>query len=103
MVLSLAPNARLGRQEIRAHTPNGYSNLRPFDVSDLPDFLENEPNNTTDKVNVVNIPIVINGRIAPEKDIDRFKFKSDKDQKLVYEVVASRFGSRLDSLLIRFG
>ena len=99
MVLNLAPKAPLGRQEIRAHTPNGYSNLRPFDVSDLPDFLETEPNNTIEKANVVSIPIVINGRIAPEKDIDRFKFKSDKDQKLVCDVVANRFGSKLDSLL----
>ncbi len=100
MTLNLAPNAPTGRQEIRAHTPNGYSNLRPFHVSDLPDFIESEPNNTTDKVNVVTIPVVINGRIAPEKDIDRFKFKSDRDQKLVCDVVANRYGSKLDSLLI---
>ncbi len=100
MLLNLAPNAPVGRQEIRAHTPNGYSNLRPFDVSDLPDFKEIEPNNTTDKVNVVTIPVVINGRIAPAKDIDRFKFKSDKEQKLICDVVANRFGSKLDSLLI---
>jgi len=99
IVLSLAEKAPLGRQEIRAHTPNGYSNLRLFEVSDLPDFTESEPNNTMDKVNTVTIPIVINGRIAPEKDIDRFKFKSDKDQKLVCDVMASRFGSKLDSLL----
>jgi len=99
MLLNLAAKAPLGRQEIRAHTPNGSSNLRPFDVSDLPDFTEVEPNNTTDKVNVVTIPVAINGRISPAKDIDRFKFKSDKDQKLVCDVVASRFGSKLDSLL----
>jgi hypothetical protein len=72
----------------------------PFDVQDFPDFLEVEPNNTTDKVNTVTIPVAINGKIDPAKDIDRFKFKSDKDQKLICEVVAFRFGSPLDALLI---
>lgn len=100
MLLNIASSSPLGRQEIRANTPNGYSNLRPFDVSDLVDFLETEPNNTTDKVNTVSIPVVINGRIGGEKDIDRFKFKVGQDQKLVCEVLASRFGLRLDALLI---
>lgn len=100
MTLSIAPTAPLGRQEIRASTPNGYSNPRAFDVSDLPDFLEVEPNNTTDKVNTISIPVVINGRIGGGKDIDRFKFKAAQDQKLVCEVLASRFGSRLDALLM---
>jgi len=99
MTLSIAPTAPLGRQEIRANTPNGYSNLRAFQASDLPDFLETEPNDTTDKVNVVTIPVVINGRIGTPKDIDRFRFKSGADQKLICEVVASRLGSRLDALL----
>ena len=100
MTLNIAPMAPLGRQEIRASTPNGYSNLRAFDVSDLPDFLESEPNDATDKANTLSIPVVINGRIGGEKDIDRFKFKAAQDQKLVCEVLASRFGSRLDALLM---
>src|SRR5262249_10463784 len=100
MVFAIATTASLGRQEIRARTPNGFSNPLPFDVSDFPNFLETEPNNTTDKVNTVTVPVVINGRIGEAKDIDRFKFKSAKDQKLICEVLASRFGSRLDALLV---
>jgi hypothetical protein len=100
MSLKVSPTAPRGRQEIRANTPRGYSNLVPFDVQDLPDFLETEPNNTTDKVNTVSIPVAINGKIKEPKDIDRFKFKSSKDQKLVCEVIAQRFGSPLDALLV---
>jgi hypothetical protein len=100
MTLNISPSAPRGRQEIRANTPKGYSNLVPFDVQDFPDFLETEPNNSTDKVNTVSIPVAINGKIKESKDIDRFKFKSDKDQKLVCEVVAQRFGSPLDALLV---
>ncbi|MCI0744861.1 MAG: hypothetical protein L0Y58_05580 [Verrucomicrobia subdivision 3 bacterium] len=100
MTLNIAPNAPRGRQDIRAHTPRGYSNLIPFDVQDFPNSLETEPNNETNQANSLNIPVVINGRIGEPKDLDRFKFKSDKDQKLICEVIAYRFGSAVDALLV---
>jgi hypothetical protein len=81
------------------HTPRGLSNLIPFDVQDLPEVLETEPNNATDKLNTVSIPVVINGRIGEAKDVDLFRFKSDKNQQLICEVIAQRFGSPLDALL----
>ncbi|PYI82856.1 MAG: hypothetical protein DME26_16305 [Verrucomicrobia bacterium] len=100
MTLNIDAKARRGRQEIRAATPRGLSNLVPFDVSDMNEIIESEPNDDADKAQSVTIPVVINGRMGEAKDIDRFKFKSDKDQKLVCEVVASAFGSKLDALLI---
>jgi len=45
------------------------------------------------------VPVTINGRIGSPKDVDVFKFKSDKDQRLICEVYAQRLGSRLDALL----
>ena len=100
LMFNIAPDAPLGRQEVRARAPKGFSNLVPFDVQDIPDYLEVEPNNTTDKANAISLPVAINGHIDSAKDIDRFKFKSDKDQKIICEVVAYRFGSPLDALLI---
>ena len=100
MTLNIAAGAPRGRQEIRANTPKGLSNLVPFDVQDFPNFLESEPNNDTNKANTVTVPVAINGKIGEAKDIDRFKFKSEKDQKLVCEVIANRFGSPLDTLLV---
>ena len=99
MTLNIAPNAPLGRQDIRANTPKGLSNLLPFDVSDYPDFSETEPNDAIKEANALSVPVVINGKVGSAKDIDRFKFKSDKDQKLVCDVIAYRFGSALDALL----
>ena len=96
MTLNVAPGAPLGRQDIRANTPKGLSNLLPFDVSEHPDFVEVEANET----NAITVPVVVNGKIGEAKDIDRFKFKSDKDQKLVCDVIAHRFGSMLDTLLV---
>jgi hypothetical protein len=100
MTLNIAASAPRGRQDIRANTPKGYSNLVPFDVQEFPNFIEAEPNDETNKANTVPVPIAINGKIGATRDADRFKFKSDKDQKLVCEVVAHRFGSPLDALLI---
>jgi hypothetical protein len=100
MTLDIAAKAPLGRQDIRANTPKGLSNLLPFDVSDHPDFSETETNDVIKEANAITVPVAINGRIGSAKDIDRFKFKSDKDQKLVCDVIAHRFGSMLDTLLI---
>ncbi len=99
MTLDIAPKAPRS-QEIRVKTPRGYSNLIPFNVSDLNEIMEAEPNNTLTNAQSVTVPLVINGRIGEPKDVDRFKFKSGSDQKLTLDVAASRFGSRLDALLI---
>ena len=99
MTLDIAAKAPRS-QEIRVKTPRGYSNLIPFNVSDLNEITEAEPNNALTNAQAVTVPLVINGRIGEPKDIDRFKFKSASDQKLVCDVSASRFGSKLDALLI---
>jgi hypothetical protein len=99
--LTLAIDANSPRtQEIRVKAPRGYSNLIPFSVSDLPDTMEAEPNDAVTNAQAVTLPLVINGRIGGAKDVDRFRFKSDKDQKVACDVAASRFGSKLDALLI---
>jgi hypothetical protein len=95
----IAPDAPLGRQDVRAHTPHGYSNPLPFEAGDLPEFMEGEPNNAADKANPIGAPVVINGRIGEPKDVDVFRLKAAADQKLVIEVRARQFGSPLDALL----
>ena len=95
-IASQAPRS----QEIRVKTPRGYSNLIPFNVSDLNEIMEAEPNNDLAEAQAVTAPLVINGRIGMAGDVDRFKFKSATDQKLVCEVSANRFGSKLDALLM---
>jgi len=99
MTLNIEAQAAAGRQEIRLRAPGGLSNLLPFQVSDLPEMAEAEPNDDPAKPAAVRIPVVINGRLGAARDVDRFRFKADKDQRLVFEVAASRFGSRLDAYL----
>jgi hypothetical protein len=99
LTLALAPDAPLGRQEIRARTAAGYSNPIGFEVGDLPEQSEAEPNNTTDKANALSAPIALNGRIGMPGDLDTFRFKSPADQRWTIDVLARRFGSPLDVLL----
>ncbi|PYM12023.1 MAG: hypothetical protein DME18_12470, partial [Verrucomicrobia bacterium] len=99
MKLKIEPNAPLGQQEIRAHTTKGFSNPVLFDVGELGEFDETEPNNAITNANAVSLPVVINGRIQGAKDADQFKFKVEKNQTFVFEVEASRFGSPLDAVL----
>jgi hypothetical protein len=99
LTLQVEPEAPRGRQEIRLRAPGGLSNLVPFEVSELPELAEVEPNEDPAKAPVVTWPVVINGRVGAERDVDRFRFKADKDQRIVCEVAASRYGSRLDAHL----
>ncbi len=99
LVLEIAPDAAR-TQEIRIRTSRGQSNLLPFGVSDGAELADAEPNDDPAKPQAITTPCVINGRIGSEGDIDRFRFRSETDQKLVLDVAAGRFGSKLDALLI---
>jgi len=99
ITLNIDPNAPLGRQEIRLNTARGLSNPIQFDVQDLAEIRETEPNNSGTNVNAVTPPVTVNGQINVAKDIDRFTFKAAADGKLVCVVEARRFGSPLDAFL----
>lgn len=99
MSLRIAADAPLGRQDIRAHTRAGHSNPVAFEVSDLPDVHEAEPNDAPAQAATLPVPGAVNGRIDAPKDVDHFRFRPDRDQRLVLEVHARRFGSPLDALL----
>jgi len=78
----------LGTTEFRAQGTNLSSNPKPFEIGDLPESLETEPNDTSATANPITVPLTINGRIGRPKDIDVFAFKSDKDQHLICEINA---------------
>jgi hypothetical protein len=99
MTLNIDENSPLGRQEIRLNTPQGLSNPIQFDVQDLPEITEAEPNEALTNANAATVPVVVNGRVGKAKDTDRFRFKPGADGKLVVDIEARRYGSPLDSLV----
>ena len=99
MTLQLAKDAPGGQQELRTVSPLGLSNPFPFMVGDLPQVMESEPNTSVTHANVVSLPGAINGKIQSAKDYDAFRFRAEKDQRIVFDVIAQKFNSPLDALL----
>jgi hypothetical protein len=78
------------------------TNQTAFIVSSLPQFIEQEPNDTPEKATRVTLPCGINGRIQQPRDLDHFIFKATKGKAIRLEVKARRFGSPLQSSLDSF-
>jgi hypothetical protein len=69
-------------------------------ATDLPLVAEAAADN--DKLEMsqaITSPIVVNGRIEQENDLDLFAFEAKKGDLLSFEVIARRTGSQLDSYL----
>jgi hypothetical protein len=56
-------------------------------------------NDKAETAQMVTVPMVINGRIERENDLDLFAFEAKKGDLLTFEVIARRTGSQLDSYL----
>lgn len=74
------------------------SNAVPFALGELPEGVEQEPNDEAPQP--VAMPRLINGRIARPGDRDRFLLEGRAGDVVVAEVVARRLESPLDSLLL---
>ena len=77
----------------------GKQLLRPirFAVDDLPEYNEKEPNNSVNESETVELPMIVNGRILDENDIDCFAFEAQKGQHVIIDVSARTLDSPLDA------
>ena len=75
------------------------SNTVSYAVDSLPEFVEDESNDTLRTAQKVALPQTINGRIAKPGDVDIFRFDCPAGYEFAAEVYARRLGSPLDSLL----
>jgi hypothetical protein len=95
--VSLQVPDRLGVQQIQLDLGGVKTNPVTFIVSDLPQVLEEEGNDTPDKATRVTVPCGINGRLEKNRDLDHFIFKGTKGKAILFEVKARRFGTLLNS------
>ena len=101
--VTAAKDVAPGLHWFRIRTPLGTSNLMPFDVGSLPGSVcqresrgaqaETQPESTT-------LPATLVGTIAVPGEIDSYEFDGRAGEELVFQVAASRLGSRLESLLV---
>ena len=80
--------------------PENTSNQFAFDLDELPEVLEQEPNDAIAQVQPVDVPCVLNGRIGKPGDVDCWAVRATKDQTVEFDLLAARLGSPLDSVLV---
>jgi hypothetical protein len=92
-------NAAPGRVMVRARTPLGISNEIPFEVTELPQAVEAEPNNTPAEANSVSLPSEVSANFDTPADEDLYRFHVPYKQFVSLEVLAGRYGSPVAPLL----
>jgi len=79
--------------------PKLLSNSIPYAVNTLPECEESESNDTTKDAQLIDPPMIINGRIDRPGDVDVFQLNGQAGDEVVAEVYSRRLNSPLDSLL----
>jgi hypothetical protein len=95
--VAVGPNVPVGLHDYRLRTPRG-THVGVFHVGSLPRLNEVEPNNDLKQAQRITLPVMIDG-IVESDDYDVFRFHADAGEMLIFDVMATRAGSRLDSTL----
>ena len=70
-----------------------------FEAGDGAEVAAAEPDDDPSQVEILPVPVTVNGRIDKPGDADVFAVRASKGQSLVVEVLARRLGSPVDSFL----
>jgi hypothetical protein len=89
----------VGSYDVRLINKWGVSNARVFEVGDLAEVLEKEPNNEVDQAQRIDVNTTVNGSIAAPTDVDYYVFAAKKGQRVVVSCLASSIDSRLIAAL----
>lgn len=91
LTVAIAKDAAPGPCWIRLHDHDGASIARPFIVGLLPEVMEQEPNDDPKKPHPIEkLPIVVNGRLEKNGEVDTFAVTLTKGQTLVASLEAHR-------------
>jgi hypothetical protein len=86
--ITLPKSLRSGDYELRLSATNGLSNPLMFQIGQMPEVSEKEPNDMPAKaMSLPAFPVLVNGQIMPG-DVDSFRFHARKGQTLVFEAAA---------------
>jgi len=89
--ISIPGDARPGIYWLRLYNRVGASSPRPFLVSDLPDVIEEEPNNSSNEAPHLEKPsLMIHGRLEKKGDVDSYSVDLQDGDVLVADLTASR-------------
>lgn len=98
--VTLPADAPEGAAEFTVLTPAGESGPHKLLVEKtIPVIAEKEPNNGFKQAQPVALPQAVDGVIGQNQDVDVFRFEGKAGQRVLIEVLATRYGSALDSYL----
>ncbi|QDT42999.1 hypothetical protein Pan241w_30940 [Gimesia alba] len=95
-----APSKSMEGFEYRLPAKNGPSNSVFIGFATEKQVSENEPNNTPETTQLVNVPCEITGRFANRGDRDWYDFKAKKGDVFQIEVLSQRLGVGTDPFLV---
>ncbi|PYV81879.1 MAG: hypothetical protein DMG05_29130, partial [Acidobacteria bacterium] len=95
--ISVGPKVPVGLHDYRLRTPRG-THVGVVHVGSLPRQTEVEPNSDLKHAQAITLPVMIDGVVEAD-DYDVFRFHAEAGQTLIFDVMATRAGSRLDSTL----
>src|SRR5262245_34828626 len=93
--LQIPAEAPVGIGGVRVVTPKGISNLRLFMIDDLQLVPKAGTNKTPPQAQKLELPCAVTGAMEPES-WDYYRFSVQAGQRLTFEVVARRLGSKMD-------
>jgi hypothetical protein len=94
--LTVDPDAAVGVYPVRIQTDDGISNPFLLAVGQLPQVAEREENSTFELAQPIpEPPVVVEGRVAGN-DVDYFRFRGRKGQRIVVDAQCARIGSGID-------
>ncbi|MDB6038192.1 MAG: hypothetical protein JWM99_2033 [Verrucomicrobiales bacterium] len=71
----------------------------PIVITDVNEVIEAEPNNTATNAQKITLPCIVNGRINPQRDEDRFQFNASKGDRIYLQLESGNIGFSLEPLL----
>lgn len=98
-VVTVAGNVPVGTFDVRVRGKYGLSNPRVFDLSNLADVAEVEPNNEFEQATELTLPQIVNGQINANTDVDMFSFTAQAGQRILFDCRARRIDSLLKPVL----
>jgi len=92
--VTVAKEVEPGIHRFRIQTPFGTSNMAVIAIGSLPEI------NTGVAPEQIDLPATLIGTIAKPGEEHNYKFEGKAGEELVFQVVASQLGSKLNSLLV---
>ena len=89
--ITIAPDANPGPRSLSVVSPRGVSNRIYFQIYDDPVIAETEqPHHMPAQAQPVAVPVVVNGRISRQGELDYYSLAVTEAQELAFEVIFSR-------------